>query len=397
MLKKIIFGLVLIGILIPSYLNAGSVTARGQAAIVNNDKAMARDKAIEDALRRAVEQVVGTMVTSETKTKDFQLLEDNIYTHSKGYVESYKIVSEKVEDNVYIVDIQAEVSSGKIEGKLKAIGIAISRKGKPRVMFLIAEQNVGQETPSYWWGTTASVSDIGIVENTMINIFQKNGFTVIDRQAVSGKIKVKDAYRVASLTSDAAKSIANQTDAQIVIFGQAIAKSLGNQPIGTSPDSPKYPTASANISVRALNTDNGEILATATGEHVYPHPSEISAGNNALKMAAEKVANQLIDGIMEKWNQELSGGQMVSIDITGIDDPSFLSEFKNFLTQQVRGVQGVQIRKFKKPDASLDIDYKGKGQDLGLELSGKKIGKSVLEVTDMQQNSVKIKVTKSGK
>jgi len=378
MLKKIIFGLVLIGILIPSYLNAGSVTARGQAAIVNNDKAMARDKAIEDALRRAVEQVVGTMVTSETKTRDFQLLEDNIYTHSKGYVESYKIVSEKVEDNVYIVDIQAEVSSGKIEGKLKAIGIAISRKGKPRVMFLIAEQNVGQETPSYWWGTTASVSDIGIVENTMINIFQKNGFTVIDRQAVSGKIKVKDAYRVASLTSDAAKSIANQTDAQIVIFGQAIAKSLGNQPIGTSPDSPKYPTASANISIRALNTDNGEILATATGEHVYPHPSEISAGNNALKMAAEKVANQLIDGIMEKWNQELSGGQMVSIDITGIDDPSFLSEFKNFLTQQVRGVQGVQIRKFKKPDASLDIDYKGKGQDLGLELSGKKIGKLFL-------------------
>jgi hypothetical protein len=397
MLKKIILVLVLIGILIPSYLNAGSVTAKGQAAIVNNDKAMARDKAIEDALRRAVEQVVGTMVTSETNTRDFQLLEDNIYTHSKGYVESYKIVSEKVEDNVYIVDIQAEVSSGKIEGKLKAIGIAISRKGKPRVMFLIAEQNVGQETPSYWWGTTASVSDIGIVENTMINIFQKNGFTVIDRQAVSGKIKVKDAYRVASLTSDAAKSIANQTDAQIVIFGQAIAKSLGNQPIGTSPDSPKYPTASANISVRALNTDNGEIIATATGEHVYPHPSEISAGNNALKMAAEKVANQLIDGIMEKWNQELSGGQMVSIDITGIDDPSFLSEFKNFLTQQVRGVQGVQIRKFKKPDASLDIDYKGKGQDLGLELSGKKIGKSVLEVTDMQQNSVKIKVTKSGK
>ncbi|MGC9042377.1 MAG: flagellar assembly protein T N-terminal domain-containing protein [Myxococcota bacterium] len=397
MLKKIIFILVGSLLLVPAYLYAGSITARGQAAIVNNDKAMARDKAIEDALRRAVEQVVGTMVTSESKTKDFQLLEDNIYTHSKGYVESYKIISEKVEENVYIVDVQAEVSTGKIEGKLKAIGIAISRKGKPRVMFLISEQNVGQENPSYWWGTTASVSDIGIVENTMINIFQKNGFTVIDRQAVSGKIKVKDAYRVASLSSDAAKSIANQTDAQIVIFGQAIAKSLGNQPIGTSPDSPKYPTASANISVRALNTDNGEILATATGEHVYPHPSEIAAGNNALKMAAEKVANQLIDGIMEKWNQELSGGQMVSIDITGIDDPGFLSEFKNFLTQQVRGVQGVQIRKFKKPDASLDIDYKGKGQDLGLELSGKKIGKSLLEVTDMQQNSVKIKVTKGGK
>ncbi len=397
MIKKVFICLVIMSLFIPAYLNAGSVNSKGQAAIVNSDKAMARDKAIEDALRRAVEQVVGTMVTSESRTKDFQLIEDNIYTHSKGYVESYKIVSEKVEDNVYIVEIQADVSTGKIEGKLKAIGIALARKGKPRVMFLISEQNVGQENPSYWWGTTAAISDIGIVENTMINIFQKNGFTIIDRQAVSGKIKVKDAYRVASLSSDAAKSIANQTDAQIVIFGQAIAKSLGNQPIGTSPDSPKYPTASANMSVRALNTDNGEILATATGEHVYPHPSEVSAGNNALKMAAEKVANQLIDGIMEKWNQELSGGQMVSMDITGIDDPGFLSEFKNYLTQQVRGVQGVQIRKFKKPNASIDIDYKGKGQDLGLELSGKKIGKSLLEVTDMQQNTVKIKIIKAGK
>lgn len=397
MLKKIVLISVMIGLFVPTYLFANSVNARGQAAIVNNDKAMARDKAIEDALRRAVEQVVGTMVTSESRTKDYQLIEDNIYTHSKGYVESYKIISEKVEDNVYIVEVQADVSAGKIEGKLQAIGIAIARKGKPRVMFLISEQNVGQESPSYWWGTTASVSDIGIVENTMINIFQKNGFTVIDRQAVSGKIKVRDAYRVASLSSDAAKSIANQTDAQIVIFGQAIAKSLGNLPIGTSPDSPKYPTASANMSVRALNTDNGEILATATGEHVYPHPSEVSAGNSALRMAAEKVAKQLIDGIMEKWNQEISGGQMVSIEITGIEDPHFLSEFRNFLTQQVRGVQGVQIRKFKKPDASLDIDFKGKGQDLGLELSGKKIGKLVLEVTDMQQNSIKIKVVKGSK
>lgn len=397
MFKRVLAFAILFVFCMPLSLFAGTVTAKGQAAIVNNDKAMARDKAIEDALRRAVEQVVGTMVTAESKTRDFQLIEDNIYTHSKGYVESYKIISEKVEDNVYIVEIQADVSTGKIEGKLKAIGIAISRKGKPRVMFLISEQNVGQETPSYWWGTTASVTDIGVVENTMINVFQRNGFTIIDRQAVSGKIKVNDAYRVASLSSEAAKSIANQTDAQIVIFGQAIAKSIGLQPIGTSPDSPKMPAASASISVRALNTDNGEIIATASAEHTYSHTSDVIAGNNALKMVAEKVANQLIDGIMEKWNQELSGGQMVSIDITGIDDPGFLSEFKNFLTQQVRGVQGVQIRKFKKPDASLDIDYKGKGQDLGLELSGKKVGKVVLEVTDMQQNSIKIKLVKGGK
>ncbi|HEV8539645.1 MAG TPA: hypothetical protein VGQ60_00645, partial [Nitrospiraceae bacterium] len=48
-----------------------TVTADGVAGIQGGDKAIARDNAIQDALRKAVEQAVGTMVASETMVENF--------------------------------------------------------------------------------------------------------------------------------------------------------------------------------------------------------------------------------------------------------------------------------------------------------------------------------------
>ena len=371
--------------------SAVEVTAKGQGAVINNDKAMARDKALEDALRRAVEQAVGTMVTSETTTKDFQLLEDNIYSHSKGFVQKYEIASEKVEDNVYIVEIKADVATGAIEGKLKALGILLARKGKPRVMFLLSEQNVGQET-----ATSFTSSDIGVVENTLIDVFQRSGFTIVDRQALTGKIKVEDAQKVVDGDDKAAvKKIANLTDAQVVIYGKAIAKDAGVIKDQNGKDTRMH-SGQANISVRSLNADNGEILATETVHKAFPHIDATTAGTQALKMATEDLGGKMIEKIVAKWNQDLSGGGMVTIDIGGVPDLKILGELKTFLTGQVRGVTGVQIRKMSKPNASIDVDYKGKAQDLAMELADKKIGKHKIDVTDVSQNAIKMKLVAEG-
>lgn len=371
--------------------SAADVSAKGQGAVINNDKAMARDKAIEDALRRAVEQAVGTMVSSETTTKDFQLIEDNIYSHSKGFVEKYEITSEKVEDAVYIVEIKATVSSGAIEGKLKALGLLLARKGRPRVMFLLSEQNVGQETASAF-----TSSDIGVVENTLIDVFSRNGFTIVDRQALTGKIKVEDAQKVVNGDDKAAvKKIANLTDAQVVIYGKAIAKDAGLIKDQNGKDTRMH-SGQANISVRSLNADSGEILATETVHKAFPHIDATTAGTQALKLATEDLGGKMIEKIVNKWNTELSGGGMVAVDISGVSDLKLLNDLKTLLTTQIRGVTGVQIRKMSKPNASIDIDYKGKAQDLALELSDKKVGKFKIDVSDVSQNTIKMKFVSEG-
>ena len=72
-------------------------------------KAIARDSAIEDALRRAVEQVVGTFITSESMVSNYILLYDRVYSKSSGYVKTYKILSEEKKEGLYVVRINAKV------------------------------------------------------------------------------------------------------------------------------------------------------------------------------------------------------------------------------------------------------------------------------------------------
>src|SRR5207244_4481131 len=74
--------------------------AQGEAAVLDGDRPAARQKAIDDALRRAVEMAAGTRVSSTTETKDFQIRMDRVLTHAHGFVRRYEIVNEGVDGAV---------------------------------------------------------------------------------------------------------------------------------------------------------------------------------------------------------------------------------------------------------------------------------------------------------
>ncbi len=68
------------------------VEAVGDGSIVQGDLAKARDDAIENALRNAVEQTVGMLLSSETITKNFMTIDDRIYSRSTGYVQRLSLI-----------------------------------------------------------------------------------------------------------------------------------------------------------------------------------------------------------------------------------------------------------------------------------------------------------------
>jgi len=207
-----------------------SVEVTGQGIIFNNDKALAKDKAIEDGQRKAVEQVVGTLISASTVMQNFQVVDDQILTKSKGYVKSYKILEEKVDGGVYIVKMEAQVLLSDVKKDADAIANMLTAKEFPRVMVLIAEQNIGQSGFSYWWGASAGATDMNAAENTIIDNWGKKGFKFVDHQVLAGKVKKNPAYKVVGgqgLTNETAEEIANIADAQLVIVGTVIAKDAG--------------------------------------------------------------------------------------------------------------------------------------------------------------------------
>ncbi|RKZ24730.1 hypothetical protein DRQ20_06515, partial [bacterium] len=168
----------MIALLLPLFLLAQeetkTVVVEG-TAMIGTDLAKARDEAIEDALRSAVEQGVGLLISSETLVKNFQVIEDRILSRSHGYVASYEIVQERKEGSLYRVRIKAVVKLGNLKDDLAAIGLLLRRKGLPRLMVLVDERNIGSEKiPGFGY-------DLNNAETAIMEVFMSRGFTFIDQ------------------------------------------------------------------------------------------------------------------------------------------------------------------------------------------------------------------------
>ena len=368
-----------------------TVTAEGMAGVQGNP-AIARDNAIQDALRKAVEQAVGTMVASETLVENFQVVRDNIYNKSQGYVKEYKVVKESPGKDLYAVTIMATVSTDNLKNDLGALGLLIARVGKPRTLFMIAEQNVGQEVLLYWWswwgrGGAAAVGqsvEMAVSETVLKEEFLNRGFNVIDISAVTGKFEISNAYRIADLTDTGAREIGRKMGAEIIIKGKALAKE-GPRTAGSSVGS-----YLADITLSAVRVDNGQVLASVRGNAAARHVAQHVGGNQAIENASRQVADKLVEQITAKWSAEISGGQLIQLTIRGLSGMKDLVKIKEFLKTKVRGVQNVIQRSFERGEAVLEVDAKSSAQQIGDELAANTIQGLDLDIVAMTGNTIEL-------
>lgn len=103
-----------------------TVTAEGVAAIQGNARGIARDAAIEDAQKRAVEQAIGILIDSQTRVENYQLISDKVLSKTKGYIKRYTVTGETEDSGLLRARITADVALSKLCDDLSAIGILMS-------------------------------------------------------------------------------------------------------------------------------------------------------------------------------------------------------------------------------------------------------------------------------
>ena len=363
-------------------------SAEGFAAIVQGNTALARDQAINDALRKAVEQTVGTMISSDTVVENYVLLSDRIYSRSQGYVQNYQILSEgSAGENLYRVQVQAAVATGTLKNDLAALGLLIARKNMPRVMIMVAEQNVGYHHYYYWWGVKTGEADLSVTENILMEKLLEKGFNVVDHTVATKTKELSNAYRIVSLDNNALSRLGKLYNAEVVIYGKALAKLAGSV-MGTSMKS-----SQADISLRVVNTDNGQVIASATHNGSAVHINEVTAGTEAIRKTTEELSENLITQIIARWSKDVSSGALVQIIVSGCESYKTLVAFKDLLQNRVRGVNGVYQRAFSAGTATLDVEITGSAQTLADELSMIRNEGFAIDVREISQNSIKVAIT----
>jgi hypothetical protein len=296
----------------------------------------ARDHALNDALRKAVEQGVGAFIDSQTRVENFQLLSDRIYSHSAGYVSSYTIIHEEQAGDLYRVVVRAVVDSGGIEGDLAAIGLLLATQGRPRVMVVVRE--IGESE------TMASVaaSSIGsMFETLLLEQFRSRGFPVVDAATVSRIMEQEQLRLILEGDEHTAALVGMEAGAEIVVYGTVNKSRFPRIIAGSSRE-----IHSMAVNTRAVNSRTASVLAASATTTELPFSEE-----QARLQASEKTADQLVSSILEGWTQ----GDNSTVIVAYNADFELVQNLRSQLRTGVRGVSDVVTRSFTGSMATIEV------------------------------------------
>ncbi len=99
------------------------VETGGTCPVYGDDKAPARDSAMDDSMQRAVERVVLSLTSMEIAEGHAGTLADNIYPKYQEYIRGYRILQEGTEDGLYRIRMRVTLSVTDIKRDLVRLGI----------------------------------------------------------------------------------------------------------------------------------------------------------------------------------------------------------------------------------------------------------------------------------
>ena len=371
MKRPIFFSIICLSFIImnldPAYAQK-VVQSEGTASVHKDFVDIARDRAIDDAQRSAVEQAVGVMISNETLVENFEIISDKILSQSKGYIQSYEVLSEEREGDLYRVIIEARVSTARIEDDLEAIHQLIARKAKPRLMILFG----GREQLDF------------IGEARMTRHFLSKGFKLVDSAMVRKNLD-RGAYERLASDMMAAQRVGERFGAEVIILCSVEVTSnpfkIGDIEMHSN---------SATVSGKAIDVGTRNIIAT--GSETKRLPGIKDYVQPSIEQASEMLAKVLVNDILSQWSRELTDTLEVRLFVSGFRSYNELNAFKHLLRAEVRGVEEIRQRLYSQGKAELEIDLRGDTVNFASDVAGRRVNSRSIEILEITQNRVEIRL-----
>jgi len=365
-MKRTVFFIILIGLgfMCGTVPAQDKILAEGMAAIHSNLVDIARDKAIDNAQRNAVERVVGVMITSSTEVENFQLKLDQILSESRGFINTYRVISEKREGDMYRVTIEADVGKGKLKERMDAVNLIMMRKSKPRLMIIFGGQ----------------AQKDAVAEAAMTRYFMSNGFKLVDAEIVRKNRKYEQLQTLAGDQKMLAE-MSHSFGAEVVIIGSVDAAVNSFTVAGVEVSSNKV-----TVSVKVMNGDTGEIISTDSESRSAP------GMKGDFKLITEevvvKLAKKMMEETLDRWSSELTNTVTVKLLVSGLDSYEDLMRFKNLLSMAVKGFKEMYQRSYVQGRVELDLEIKGNTQGLADDIAAITVSGGKVRIVKITQNQI---------
>jgi len=306
-------------------------------------------EAENDALRAAVENTVGILVDSETLVQNSMLINDQIYTQSRGFVNEYSVVSREQIANGWRVTINATVDdqpNSKLMNELTRLGIINVQLRNPKIAVYVPEQHLNYNVGGAG-GETAIVK-------TLLNA----GFNFVTEVGTGLNYQSPMSMNVAQMKAAAEKFVVD-----IMIVGESFSEGvgdMGNYLPGNQRTNMQ--ACRARVEAKMFIVRTGQVIA-ADGKYGSAYDnSEAIAAKKALAKAGEEMGNYFVEQITGMYTSR----QGVEVIVYGADF-SKINIVQNALGK-VNRVKNVNLSSYDGGRAVFTVMYGGSPQTLFNEL-----------------------------
>ncbi len=335
MKKFIVIFAIIAGFLGLTYAQTSTVTATGMGP--------SKKEATSDAQRQAIEQAVGALVDSSTLVQNFQLVDDKIMSKSRGYVKSYKVLSEKqASDGQWEVTIEAVVDQGTLKKDLNSIGLLRQKMGNPRLMVLYDPTQLG---------TNFDPRDPAVINayDGIVDGLTKLEFPVVDKN-IADQFTLRKFSQSQDIFKEASQfGLANQAEYIVVYSIRAVPQ----------PKQAGFFRTQAQISAKVINTSTANIVANQMIQGMgLDKNDEVFAYQKGARKAGENVTKWLIEKVLKAWESQTVNGRPVIIEFLHIKDFSMMVTIRAEL-KKAYGVKSLTQRGSTSTSAELEVNYVG--------------------------------------
>jgi hypothetical protein len=360
-----------------------TVVVIGSGTIYAGNVQAARETAIKESLVTAVAQMTTEILSPDALIENFALINHSVYAQTDKYIQDYKVLTETASDKSYRVMVQATVAAKKIAEQLSQEGILRAQTILPSVLFLIAEQNVNEFLPQYWWANGMGNFQ-SVCEQAIDEIFRQKGFAVVDHRSVR-------LQEMAGWAGDAGPQLTDRQAAELGAWLKADVVVVGTSKAAVSANTMGYEKKSfvATFTARVLRTETGEEMFSVSRTAVTAGVDEVEGGNDALSRVGAEAGEALTEQLAAEWQKLKSKPSELEVIVEGTGKLANFVKFRKALTS-ITGVEGIRVKEIQPDKTTLIVDFRGQAKDLASALMLKTFENFGIDIYEVTENTLKI-------
>ena len=369
--------ILMVALLVCAALPAGAETflVLGRAPLDGNE-AQAKDKAVADALVRAVAQAAAATLDPATLRGNLATLDQKVLRDAKRYITNYSLVASAPSGQEFLALVSVSIDDRSLTKSLIQAALKLPTSHLGTILVMVSEETAPGRPPVYWWSGLPGAPD---APAPVAKVIKKMGIRIINPNAVKPLLTPDMQHPV--LSESQALEFAREVGAQVVIIG-----SVRTFPMVT----PQHVLPPPLVQLLAIETNEGHVVSMEETDSPVFHVTPTAEDANEVMELVESSVRRLMANLAARMAEVGPTTKDLSLKVTGVRSLSQLMRLEKALGSMSDLVENVQRVNAGAGQAEFKLTLKGSPAQLADQLMVQDYGDFLVNVVESDAKGLQV-------